>query len=44
LIGAAADSHVRIIARSERYTIVTGKGYRPRVQKLGKGNLPRSPS
>ena len=25
----------RIIAKSERYTIVTGKGYRPRLQKLG---------
>jgi iron(III) transport system permease protein len=27
--------YARIIARSERYTIVTGKGYRPRLQKLG---------
>jgi iron(III) transport system permease protein len=28
--------YARIISRSERYTIVTGKGYRPRVQSLGK--------
>ena len=28
--------YARIIAKSERYTIVTGKGYRPRLQKLGR--------
>ncbi len=28
--------YARIISRSERYTIVTGKGYRPRLQSLGK--------
>ena len=32
--------YARIISRSERYTIVTGKGYRPRVQKLGKWKIP----
>ena len=32
--------YARIISRSERYTIVTGKGYRPRVQKLGKWKAP----
>jgi iron(III) transport system permease protein len=28
--------YARIISKSERYTIVTGKGYRPRLQKLGR--------
>lgn len=28
--------YARIIAKSERYTIVTGKGYRPRLQSLGR--------
>lgn len=32
--------YARIISRPERYTIVTGKGYRPRVQKLGKWKAP----
>jgi iron(III) transport system permease protein len=28
--------YARVIARSERYAVVTGKGYQPRVQRLGK--------
>ena len=32
--------YARIISKSERYSIVTGKGYRPRVQQLGKWKYP----
>jgi iron(III) transport system permease protein len=31
----ATWAYARVIAKSERYTIVTGKGYRPRLLKLG---------
>ena len=32
--------YARMISRAERYTIVTGKGYRPRQQDLGKWKYP----
>lgn len=32
----ATWAYARVIAKSERYTIVTGKGYRPRLMKLGR--------
>jgi iron(III) transport system permease protein len=32
----ATWAYARVIAKSERYTIVTGKGYRPRLFKLGR--------
>jgi iron(III) transport system permease protein len=28
--------YARVIARSERYAVISGKGYRPRLQRLGK--------
>lgn len=33
---AASALYMRVIARSERYSIVTGKGYRPRLYSLGR--------
>ena len=36
----ATALYMRVIARSERYSIVTGKGYRPRVQALGRWRHP----
>jgi iron(III) transport system permease protein len=32
----ATWAYAKVIAKSERYTIVTGKGYRPRLMKLGR--------
>lgn len=32
--------YVRLISRSERYTVITGKGYRPRQQNLGRWKYP----
>lgn len=32
----ATWAYAKVIAKSERYTIVTGKGYRPRLLKLGR--------
>lgn len=37
---AASYFYFRMIKRSERYAVVTGKGYRPRVIDLGKWRLP----
>jgi iron(III) transport system permease protein len=37
---AATALYMRVIASSERYSIVTGKGYRPRVQPLGRWRYP----
>lgn len=36
----ATALYMRVIAKSERYSIVTGKGYRPRVQALGRWRHP----
>jgi iron(III) transport system permease protein len=36
----ATALYMRVIAKSERYSIVTGKGYRPRVQALGRWRRP----
>ncbi|MEE8548650.1 MAG: iron ABC transporter permease [Alphaproteobacteria bacterium] len=32
--------YARVIARSERFAVITGKGYRPRVMKLGRWHAP----
>jgi iron(III) transport system permease protein len=32
--------YIRVVTRSERYTIITGKGYRPRLQQLGAWRWP----
>jgi len=32
----ATIAYGRVISRAERYSIVTGKGYRPRIQRLGR--------
>lgn len=37
---AATYLYSRVIARSERFTIITGKGYRPRQAALGKWRYP----
>ncbi len=36
----ATIAYLRVISHQERYTIVTGKGYRPRVTELGRWRWP----
>ena len=34
---AATWIYAKVISKSERFSIITGKGYRPRVTELGRG-------